>query len=102
MRIPKGFRFSAAAAGLKPQRRDVALVVSDVPAAAAGVFTQNRAAAAPVQDGRARVPAEVERLIGNPAKAKAELGWQATTTLEELCVAMVEADMRRVERGVSF
>jgi GDPmannose 4,6-dehydratase len=47
-------------------------------------------------------PAEVERLIGNPAKAKAELGWRATTTLEELCVSMVEADMRRVERGVSF
>jgi acetylglutamate kinase len=63
VRIPKGFRFSAAAAGLKPQRRDVALVVSDVPAAAAGVFTQNRAAAAPVQDGRARVPAEGMRAV---------------------------------------
>ena len=63
MKIPKGFRFSAAAAGLKPQRRDVALVVSDVPAAAAGVFTQNRAAAAPVQDGRARVPAEGMRAV---------------------------------------
>jgi len=63
VKIPKGFRFSAAAAGLKPQRRDVALVVSDVPAAAAGVFTQNRAAAAPVQDGRARVPAEGMRAV---------------------------------------
>ena len=63
MKIPKGFRFSAAAAGLKPQRRDVALVVSDVPAAAAGVFTQNRAAAAPVQDARARVPAEGMRAV---------------------------------------
>ena len=30
MKIPKGFRFSAAAAGLKPQRRDVALVVLSV------------------------------------------------------------------------
>ena len=36
MKIPKGFRFGGVAAGLKPQRRDVALVVSDVPAAAAG------------------------------------------------------------------
>lgn len=47
-------------------------------------------------------PAEVELLIGNPAKAKAKLGWEPKTTLEQLCQMMVEADMRRVERGVSF
>lgn len=47
-------------------------------------------------------PAEVELLIGNPDKARKELGWQATTTLEELCAMMVEADLRRVEQGVSF
>ena len=81
MRIPKGFRFSAAAAGLKPQRRDVALVVSDVPAAAAGVFTQNRAAAAPVQDGRTRVPAEGMRaVLLNSGNANALTGPAARTT----------------------
>jgi acetylglutamate kinase len=63
VKIPKGFRFAAAAAGLKPQRRDVALVVSDVPAAAAGVFTRNRACAAPVLDARPRVPAEGMRAV---------------------------------------
>lgn len=47
-------------------------------------------------------PAEVELLIGDPAKVKAELGWEATTTLEELCQLMVEADLRRVATGVSF
>lgn len=47
-------------------------------------------------------PAEVELLIGDPAKAKKDLGWQATTTLEELCGMMVEADLRRVEEGISF
>ncbi len=47
-------------------------------------------------------PAEVQQLIGDAAKAKAELGWQATTTLEQLCQTMVEADLKRVERGVSF
>ena len=57
MRIPKGFRFGGVACGLKPQRRDLALVVSDHPAAAAGVFTINKAPAAPVQDARGRVPA---------------------------------------------
>ena len=30
-------------------------------------------------------PAEVELLIGDPAKAKAKLGWEPTTSLEELC-----------------
>jgi len=47
-------------------------------------------------------PAEVEMLIGNADKAKKELGWQATTTLEQLCAMMVEADIYRVEKGVSF
>jgi GDPmannose 4,6-dehydratase len=43
-------------------------------------------------------PAEVEVLLGNPAKAREKLGWSATTTLEELIAMMVDADMRRVER----
>jgi len=47
-------------------------------------------------------PAEVELLIGNPEKAKRLLGWEPKTTLEELCRMMVAADLRRVERGVSF
>ena len=47
-------------------------------------------------------PAEVDLLIGNPDKAKKELGWQANTKLEDLCAMMVEADLRRVERGISF
>ena len=47
-------------------------------------------------------PAEVDLLIGNPAKAKVKLGWEPKTTLEELCQMMVEADIRRNERGFSF
>ena len=47
-------------------------------------------------------PAEVELLIGDPGKAERELGWKARTTLEELCAKMVQEDIRRVERGVSF
>jgi len=47
-------------------------------------------------------PAEVELLIGNPEKAKSELGWEPTTTLEQLCQMMVEADMRRNQAGFSF
>ncbi len=47
-------------------------------------------------------PSEVDLLIGNPAKAKAELGWEAKATLEELCQMMVEADLRRVATGNQF
>ena len=47
-------------------------------------------------------PAEVDLLIGNPEKAKRELGWEPKTTLEQLCQMMVEADIRRNEAGFSF
>ncbi|ATF85389.1 GDP-mannose 4,6-dehydratase [Burkholderia gladioli] len=47
-------------------------------------------------------PAEVDLLIGNSAKARAELGWEPATTLEALCQMMVEADIRRNETGFSF
>jgi GDPmannose 4,6-dehydratase len=41
-------------------------------------------------------PAEVDVLLGNPAKAKAKFGWEATTTLEEMIVEMVDADIERL------
>ncbi|HGL5383937.1 MULTISPECIES: GDP-mannose 4,6-dehydratase [Burkholderia cepacia complex] len=47
-------------------------------------------------------PAEVDLLIGDPKKACEELGWTPTTTLEQLCQMMVEADIRRNETGFSF
>lgn len=47
-------------------------------------------------------PAEVELLIGNPARAKEKLGWEPKTTLEQLCQMMVEADLRRNTQGFSF
>ena len=47
-------------------------------------------------------PAEVDLLIGDPEKAKQKLGWAPTTTLEQLCQMMVEADLRRNQAGFSF
>lgn len=41
-------------------------------------------------------PAEVDVLLGNPNKAKEKLDWQATTTLEQMIVEMVDADMSRL------
>jgi glutamate N-acetyltransferase/amino-acid N-acetyltransferase len=57
--IARGFRFAGLHCGIRPDpnRRDLALMVSDVPAAAAGVFTQNRVRAAPVRVCQERLPA---------------------------------------------
>jgi glutamate N-acetyltransferase/amino-acid N-acetyltransferase len=56
--LARGFRFAGLHSGLRPDpnRRDLALVVSDVPATAAGVFTQNHVRAAPVRVCQERVP----------------------------------------------
>ncbi len=53
-------------------------------------------------DPRFYRPAEVDLLIGDPAKATEKLGWKPETTLEELCRIMVEADLRRNKAGPSF
>ncbi len=47
-------------------------------------------------------PAEVDELIGNPARAQRLLRWKAETPLDELCRLMVEADIRRNKIGFSF
>ncbi|MDE9582606.1 GDP-mannose 4,6-dehydratase [Citrobacter braakii] len=47
-------------------------------------------------------PAEVDLLIGNPARAKEILGWEPKTSLEQLCQLMVDADLRRNQQGFSF
>jgi glutamate N-acetyltransferase/amino-acid N-acetyltransferase len=57
--LARGYRFAGVPCGLRPaepDRLDLALVISDLPAAAAGVFTQNRVVAAPVRLDRERLP----------------------------------------------
>ena len=48
-----------------------------------------------VADERFMRPAEVDVLLGDPAKAKAKLGWAPRTSLEEMIAEMVEADLAR-------
>jgi GDPmannose 4,6-dehydratase len=40
-------------------------------------------------------PAEVDLLVGNPAKAAQVLGWESKTSLESLCAMMIQADLQR-------
>jgi GDPmannose 4,6-dehydratase len=51
-------------------------------------------------DPRYERPAEVEKLIGDPAKAKRQLGWEPKVKFKELVKIMVDADFKlaQVER----
>ncbi|WP_375765229.1 bifunctional glutamate N-acetyltransferase/amino-acid acetyltransferase ArgJ [Archangium gephyra] len=87
MKVPLGFSFSGIHAGLKPQRKDVALVYSDTPCSAAGCFTANKARAAPVQDAEPRLPASgIQAVLVNSGNANAltgPAGQQAVRTLRD-------------------
>lgn len=63
--LARGYRFAGIVSGLRtePDRRDIAVIISNSPAAAAGVFTQNRVCAAPVQVSRDRLPRPDARAI---------------------------------------
>ena len=45
-------------------------------------------------------PAEVDVLLGDPGKAKSVLGWEAKTSLEDMIVEMVDADLARLRARV--
>ncbi|MCE9604884.1 MAG: GDP-mannose 4,6-dehydratase [Planctomycetia bacterium] len=47
-------------------------------------------------------PAEVSELCGNPAKARAELGWEPRVRFPQLVAMMVDADLERVRREIQL
>jgi len=49
-------------------------------------------------DPRYHRPAEVDTLLGNPAKAREKLGWTARTSFEELVREMMAADLSHARR----
>jgi len=46
-------------------------------------------------------PVEPDQLVGNPARARAALGWEPSMSLDRICAEMVAADLRRNAAGVS-
>jgi glutamate N-acetyltransferase / amino-acid N-acetyltransferase len=79
--LPRGFRFASASAGLKKRghtgARDVAMIVSDPPASAAAVFTQNLVQAPPVVLSREHVRASagaMRAVIVNSGNANCSVG----------------------------
>jgi GDPmannose 4,6-dehydratase len=57
-----------------------------------------------VVDPKLLRPAEVDVLVGNPSKAKTNLGWTPTCSFQEMIHTMVEADLKRLTNtmGVSY
>ena len=53
-------------------------------------------------DSRYYRPTEVEILLGNPEKAKKELGWESKHTFKELISDMVKADMLEAKKEKSL
>ncbi|HUY92980.1 MAG TPA: bifunctional glutamate N-acetyltransferase/amino-acid acetyltransferase ArgJ [Pirellulales bacterium] len=90
MPVPQGYRLAGVYAGIKrnPEKNDVALVVSDRPAAAAGVYTQNLVFAAPVGLDRGRTPSDRIRAVvvnsGNANACTGERGDRDAARMAEL------------------
>ena len=99
---PNGFRAGWAACGIKSTSGspDVALIVSDAPAAGAGVFTTNQFAAAPVQWCRSLLPSDGMRAIvvnaGNANACTGQRGLEDARATAELVAQMVGCEGRQV------
>jgi len=75
--VPQGYRLAGVYCGVKrnTSKLDLSLVVSDRPAVAAGVYTQNRVFAAPVALDRSRTPAaNIRAVVINSGNANACTG----------------------------
>jgi glutamate N-acetyltransferase / amino-acid N-acetyltransferase len=100
--LAKGFRFAGVHSGLRPSpdRRDLALVVSDRPAAAAGTFTQNRVCAAPVHLCRERLPSpEIRGFVvcsGNANACTGEQGMNDARRMAELAAREIGCPAEQV------
>jgi glutamate N-acetyltransferase/amino-acid N-acetyltransferase len=90
--IVPGFKFAATAAGLKkPGVADLALLVAETPAAAAGVFTRNRVKAAPVLLSKERLrQGSAQAILVNAGNANACTGPQGLNIARETCRQVAE------------
>ncbi len=95
--VPAGFRLGGVHCGLKrnPTREDLSLIVSDLPAAAAGAYTQNLVFAAPVALDRSRTPGDGFRAVainsGNANACTGERGLADAREMARLAAATCNA-----------
>ncbi len=89
--IREFLEYSCEAAGVKIAWKGKDANETGVDAASGKVFVR-------INPGLLR-PADVEHLVGNPAKARAKLGWEPKVSVRELAHMMFEADAKRVRDG---
>lgn len=98
---PRGFRFAALASGIKKaEKPDLALIVSDTPATCAGVFTQNRVVAAPVQICREHIETGCCRAIlvnsGNANACTGRDGFQIAEKTVDMVAEALALDREQI------
>ena len=84
--LPQGYRAAGVHCGIKqdPDKLDLSLIVSDKPAVAVGVYTQNRVCAAPVKLCQQRTPGnQVRGVVINSGVANACTGAQGQQDAEK-------------------
>ncbi len=91
--IVPGFRFSGVACGLKPSgKKDLSLLVSDVPATAVAAFTTNRVKAAPVLIGEKLIRAgRLQAIVVNSGNANASTARPGLTLARDSCALVGRA-----------
>jgi glutamate N-acetyltransferase / amino-acid N-acetyltransferase len=91
--FPRGFRAAGVTAGMKPSGRpDLGLLAGDEPRSAAGLFTTNLFAAAPVQLSRRRLGRNLaQAVVVNSGQANAGTGLQGDRDVEVSTAAVAEA-----------
>src|SRR6202022_680670 len=105
---PRGFKCAAVFCDIKKldtgkgsekgQKRDLALIVSDVPAAVAGVFTTNQVCAAPVKISRQRASKEFARaIVVNSGNANACTGRQGMTDARRM-TQLTASELDKLDR----
>src|SRR4051794_14169265 len=101
LQLARGYRYVGVHCGIRPEpeRRDLALVVSDVPSSAAGVFTQNRVYAAPVRVCRERLPrADARGVVICSGNANACTGQRGLDDARHMTCIAAEAIGCRIEQ----
>jgi acetylglutamate kinase len=92
VKVPLGFQFSGVNAGIKSARKDLALVFSRAPCAAAGCFTINKARAAPILDAEKRLPASgMHAVLINSGNANALTGEEGLADVSTVVSAAATA-----------
>jgi acetylglutamate kinase len=92
LKAPRGFSYAGIHCGIKAARKDLALLYSEAPCAAAACFTVNAARAAPVRHAASRLPSfGVRAIVINSGNANALVGPDGDADVEATCAAVAAA-----------